>query len=510
MEHNVRAAVATDAQFSYVDTERHPLNVVSLRDEVHLSRKPVVAGHGSGRNLRRALVAVDATAVAASWGGVLLVAGYLDQTAGLAVVGAITAVTLALLHVHQLYLARICHVRAVEVSRLARVCTLGGFVAYLIAGRVAADVGVATIVQAALTSFLALAAARSAYSSWLKHLRARGEACRPVIVVGDNEEGRALQGLLADHPELGLVVAGVARGTDDVSPALHRSSANSVLIAVSAVSAADLNGLTRRLLEDGVHVHLSCGLAGVDHRRLRQMPFAHEPLFYVERVTVSRTQEVLSRALDIVGSVVGLVLTLPVIGVAAVAIKLHDGGPVFFRHERVGRLGRTFTLYKLRTMVPDAESRLGSVQASNFRDGPLFKCADDSRVTRVGRFLRATSIDELPQLMNVLVGSMSLVGPRPALPREVERFDAELLNRLKVKPGITGLWQVEARHDPSFEAYRKLDLFYIENWSLELDLVILLATAKGLLGQALRDLRRPRLPAPVPAPLPAPLTPAQG
>jgi lipopolysaccharide/colanic/teichoic acid biosynthesis glycosyltransferase len=144
-------------------------------------------------------------------------------------------------------------------------------------------------------------------------------------------------------------------------------------------------------------------------------------------------------------------------------------------------------------MVPNAESRLREVQESNFRDGPLFKSADDSRVTRVGRFLRATSIDELPQLMNVLLGSMSLVGPRPALPGEVASFDAELLNRLKVKPGITGLWQVEARHDPSFESYRKLDLFYIENWSLELDLVILLATAKGLLGQALRDLRQQRV-----------------
>ena len=499
MEPDVRPAIATDAKFTRVGTERRALNVVSLHDQMlhTILRDPAPRGEGPTRNLRRALVAVDATAVAASWALVLALAGHFDPPARLPVVAALTAVTLALLQMHQLYLARICHVRAVELSRLARVSALVGLSGYLVAGRVPSGIGVASIVEGALTSFVALAIGRSGYASWLKHLRARGEACRPVIVVGENEEGKALQRLLETHPELGLIVAEVVSRVDDVSAALSRCGANSVLIAVSAVSATDLNGLTRRLLDDGVHVHLSCGLAGVDHRRLRQMPLAHEPLFYVERVTVSKTQAGLSRALDIFGSVVGLVLTLPVIAVAAVAIKLHDGGPVFFRHERVGRLGRPFMLYKLRTMVPDAESRLSSVQASNFRDGPLFKSADDSRVTRVGRVLRATSIDELPQLLNVLMGAMSLVGPRPALPREVESFDAELLNRLRVKPGITGLWQVEARHDPSFESYRKLDLFYIENWSLELDLVILVATAKSLLGQAVRDLRKQRVAAPL-------------
>lgn len=440
--------------------------------------------------LRRTLVATDAAAAAGSWAAVLAVGGAgVAPTTLAAGVGGLTLATLGLLHLNQLYLARICRIRAVEVSRLARVAVLVGILAYLAGGRVPIAMTAGTAAAGAATSFVVIAAARSVYTSWLKRMRSHGKASRPVVIVGANEEGRHLRRHFEGHPELGLVVAETVRRASDAQAALRRHDADSVVIAVSALSKAELNGLTRRLLESGVHVHLSCGLAGVDHRRLRPAPMAHEPLFYVEPVQVSSTQVVLSRALDIVGSVVGLVLSLPVLVAAAVAIKVHDRGPALFRHQRIGRDGRPFTLFKLRTMVPDAESRIAAVQQANRRDGPLLKVANDPRVTRVGRLLRATSIDELPQLFNVLRGTMSLVGPRPALASEVAQFDEELLGRLRVKPGITGLWQVEARHDPSFDSYRRLDLFYIENWSIELDLVILVSTLKGLLGQALRDLR---------------------
>jgi lipopolysaccharide/colanic/teichoic acid biosynthesis glycosyltransferase len=129
-------------------------------------------------------------------------------------------------------------------------------------------------------------------------------------------------------------------------------------------------------------------------------------------------------------------------------------------------------------MVPDAELRLDELEAANQRSGPLFKMRDDPRITRVGRLLRESSLDELPQLINVLRGEMSLVGPRPALPKEIEKFDDDLRQRAKVRPGLTGLWQVEARDNPSFDAYRRLDLYYVENWSLSLDFVILIATAE--------------------------------
>lgn len=440
--------------------------------------------------LRRALVATDAVAAAASWALALALYGNdVPPAARAAVVSGITVATLGFLRLNQLYLARVCRVRAVEITRLARVAAMGGTIAYLVGGRLPIGVTAGSALAGAVVSFVVLATARSAYTSWLKRLRFNGNATRPTIIVGANEEGVDLRRLLDDHPELGLVVAAMVDRASEVAAAVQKYHVDSVVIAVSALSKTELNSLTRRLLETGVHVSLSCGLTGIDHRRLRPTPMAHEPLFYVEPVEISRAQLVLSRALDIVGSVIGLVLTLPVLVVAAIAIKAHDRGPALFRHQRVGRNGVPFTLFKLRTMVPDAESRLASIQGANHRDGPLFKSRNDSRVTKVGRILRATSIDELPQLLNVLKGDMSLVGPRPALAHEVAQFDEELLTRLRVRPGITGLWQVEARHDPSFDAYRRLDLFYLENWSLDLDLVILLSTAKALLGQALRDLK---------------------
>jgi len=182
-----------------------------------------------------------------------------------------------------------------------------------------------------------------------------------------------------------------------------------------------------------------------------------------------------------------LLIALPVLLVAALIIWLQDRGPVFFRQERVGLGGSPFMLWKLRTMAVDAEDRLDEVRDLNDRVGPLLKVERDPRVTRFGHFLRITSIDELPQLWNVLIGDMSLVGPRPALPSEVEMFDDELRERHNVRPGITGLWQVEARDNPSFASYRRLDLFYVKNWSMSLDLVILILTFQSVLARAIRS-----------------------
>jgi lipopolysaccharide/colanic/teichoic acid biosynthesis glycosyltransferase len=189
---------------------------------------------------------------------------------------------------------------------------------------------------------------------------------------------------------------------------------------------------------------------------------------------------------------VALLFSAPVLVAAAVAIKLDDGGPIFYRQERIGRDGRPFEVVKLRTMIPDASAQLAGLIELNERKGPLFKLSYDPRVTRVGRILRATSIDELPQFFNVMQGEMSLVGPRPALPAEVAQFDVELLERALVSPGITGLWQVEARDSPSFDAYRRLDLFYVDNWSIMMDLSILTATFWVVIGRAVRTLRGSR------------------
>jgi lipopolysaccharide/colanic/teichoic acid biosynthesis glycosyltransferase len=196
---------------------------------------------------------------------------------------------------------------------------------------------------------------------------------------------------------------------------------------------------------------------------------------------------VVKRGIDITVASLCLIVSAPCLLVAALLIRLHDRGPVLLRQQRVGRDGTHFTVLKLRTMVPNAERLLADLSVLNERtDGPLFKLRTDPRVTPIGRVLRATSIDELPQLINVLLGTMSMVGPRPALVDEVAQFDEESLRRLNVLPGITGLWQVEARDNPSFNAYRRLDLLYVDNWSIGLDISILVRTGPVVIEHALR------------------------
>jgi lipopolysaccharide/colanic/teichoic acid biosynthesis glycosyltransferase len=188
-----------------------------------------------------------------------------------------------------------------------------------------------------------------------------------------------------------------------------------------------------------------------------------------------------SGSFDVVAAVSLLVLTLPLMLVAIIAIRIEGPGPTFFRQRRVGLDGELFTMTKLRTMVPDAEARRAELAHLNESDGPLFKMSKDPRITRVGRVLRKLSIDELPQLVSVIIGDMSMVGPRPALPQEIEDWDDALHERLRVLPGLTGLWQVSGRSDSSFEQYRRLDLYYVDNWSLAHDLRICLRTIRVVL-----------------------------
>jgi exopolysaccharide biosynthesis polyprenyl glycosylphosphotransferase len=182
------------------------------------------------------------------------------------------------------------------------------------------------------------------------------------------------------------------------------------------------------------------------------------------------------RAIDIVGALLALLVTSPVWLLASLAIKLGSPGPIFFVQERCGKYGVTFPFLKFRTMVADAEARKGELRALNEKKGPVFKIESDPRVTRVGRKLRKYSIDELPQLLNVLLGQMSLVGPRPPVPSEVEKYELDHRGRLSMRPGITCLWQISGRNQIEFEDWVKLDLEYIERWSLLLDFQILLAT----------------------------------
>ncbi|MDD2213492.1 MAG: sugar transferase [Oscillospiraceae bacterium] len=189
------------------------------------------------------------------------------------------------------------------------------------------------------------------------------------------------------------------------------------------------------------------------------------------------------RFFSIIFSILGLLLSLPVFIIVAAFIKIEDGGPVFYAQTRLGKDGAPFTMYKVRSMVIDAEAKKAELLQHNEHDGPAFKMTHDPRVTRVGRFIRKTSIDELPQLWNVLKGDMSLVGPRPPLPREVKAYDAYQLGRLAVKPGLTCYWQIGGRSELSFNDWVALDLRYIRERSLTTDLKILLKTVPAVLSR---------------------------
>jgi len=410
----------------------------------------------------------------------------------------------------RLHQARVAARRAAELSGIARSALFAGLFLAAFADIYGVAFPIARIIAGGLLTVALLSTCRAIFSSWLRTQRALGKYARNLLLVGTNAEAVSLKQLLDTHPELGYHVAGITGDEEGYRnhawgvPYLGESAstleavvdidADGVLIAASAIDGTELNGLSRELLRHEVHVHLSSGLQGIDHRRLRPLPLAHEPLFYLERSTLSSGQMRVKRALDIVLSATTLLLTSPILIVAAIAIKINDGGPVLFTQRRVGRNCTPFTVYKLRTMVPDAEARLNEVLETlgNGRDNVLFKLDNDPRRTKVGRFLEATSLDELPQLFNVLNGSMSIVGPRPALPEEVAKFDDELMDRFNVPPGVTGLWQVEARDNPSFSAYRRLDLFYVENWNLLLDLVLMMETCSSVAARVLRRGKKSR------------------
>jgi exopolysaccharide biosynthesis polyprenyl glycosylphosphotransferase len=483
------------------------------RASLQITQTPITQSPGAGHSrwLRIMLLVLDLASVAIAWGLVLALPGRFGGAfagrPGALLLAEATIVLASILAIasQRLYLARVSGVRSVEIARLARAATLSAVSAFIVGNLINAPISGWRAFAGGALSFALLAWFRAMYTAWLAWARALGRYCRPVLLIGSNEQGHELYRLIDNHPELGLDVVGVvgqasdlahwsesARYVGPVTDSLSSASAagvTGVVIAASAVPREELDDLTRGLLQAGIHVHLhlSSGLEGISNRRLRPLPLAHEPLFYLEPLQLSNWQLLLKRVLDVVLSTVLLIVTAPVFAVAALMIKLEDRGPVFFRQQRVGRHGELFTMIKLRTMIPDAEKVRDALAQDNERaGGPLFKLDRDPRRTRAGRLLEAASIDELPNLFNVLRGEMSLVGPRPALASEVAEFDEDLMARQSVPPGITGLWQVEARDNPSFYAYKRLDIFYVENWSLTLDIAIIVATAKSVLFRLLK------------------------
>ena len=223
-------------------------------------------------------------------------------------------------------------------------------------------------------------------------------------------------------------------------------------------------------------------LTDVAGRRLKVRPVAGLPLVHLEPCRSLHASRWAKRAFDVMGAVCLLVVLLPLTLATALAVKTHDGGPVLFRQIRVGRDGQPFNCLKFRTHGRGRGAAAWCSRESSAGDSVLFKMADDPRVTRPGRWIRRFSLDELPQLWNVVCGQMSLVGPRPPLPEEVARYEGDMNRRLRVRPGMTGLWQVSGRSDLSWDDTVRLDLYYVDNWSMVQDLAILARTFRAVVG----------------------------
>lgn len=230
-----------------------------------------------------------------------------------------------------------------------------------------------------------------------------------------------------------------------------------------------------------VHTVVVPSLTEVSTARMTMRPLAGLPLVHVDRPRAQRAAHWPKRFFDILGATILLVLASPFLLVSAIAIKLDDGGPILFRQSRVGINGKRFDCLKLRTMVTNAEELRLTLDTKNESDGPLFKMGQDPRITRPGKWLRRFSIDEMPQFWNVLVGDMSLIGPRPALPREVDAYEKHVRRRLAVRPGITGLWQVSGRSNLPWNETVRLDLYYVDNWSPLQDMQIMARTFGAVL-----------------------------
>jgi exopolysaccharide biosynthesis polyprenyl glycosylphosphotransferase len=357
-----------------------------------------------------------------------------------------------------------------------------------------------TVVGAPIAVFLSLVA-RVFARRFLHRRRKKGENNRHVIVVGSFAAAQQLTDRIHREPHSGMKVVGYClpstelhKGLVSGIPVLGRlDQVANVVRAVGcdavAVTCDDatrynyLRPLAWSLEGVGVDLFVDPGLEEVAAQRLHIRPGTGFSLVEIDEPKFAGWQRLVKRVGELVLTSVGLIVAAPVMVAIAAAVKLQDRGPVIFRQARVGRAGKLFTMLKFRSMVIDAEARKAGLLALNEAHGALFKLRRDPRITRLGKFLRDFSLDELPQLFNVLRGSMSLVGPRPHLTHEVAQMPPEAKRRSLVSPGLTGLWQVSGRSDLQEQDAIKLDLRYVENWSLALDLQILWKTAWAVLAR---------------------------
>ncbi len=353
------------------------------------------------------------------------------------------------------------------------------------------------IVLAVVAALITSALLRTAQRKLLASVRADGGLrSRAVLVTSPDRAARVARELDDTHPGLELVGACVSDreigsevsagvhvlgGSMDAPALVRESDVDMVLVTSGAMEQNEFRQFRWALEETGTELMILPDVNEVLSGRLDVHVHGATPMLGV-KLQPSRSQRIAKAAMDRVLGGALLIVASPAILVGMLAVRLNSAGPAIFRQVRIGRDGRAFTMLKLRTMGVDAEQRRDGLVEASTGAGPLFKMEADPRVTSVGRFLRRFSLDELPQLWNVVRGDMSLVGPRPPLPSEVATYDSMAVHRLHVKPGLTGLWQVSGRSDLSWEQSVRLDLRYVDNWSIGFDLLILWRTAAAVLG----------------------------
>ena len=348
------------------------------------------------------------------------------------------------------------------------------------------------VVLSTITLFLS----RRAMVALMKSRYARGIDVRNILVIGTGGEALPLIDAIGRNQEWGLKVVGVLHpesseddsgisvitGLDvmgrvnDLGKILETHPVDQVYLTGRPWNMRQLRRIADCCEEVGVEFSMDANFLGLTVAQSQLLEFEGNSVLSFSSTPVNAEAMVIKRLMDIVLSGMALAVLAPILALTALAIKIEDPGPVFFGQRRSGLFGRTFTMWKFRSMVADAEKLKAQLQAQNEMDGPVFKMQHDPRITRVGRFIRKFSIDELPQFWNVFVGEMSLVGPRPPIPAEVTQYERWQMRRLSMKPGITCIWQVSGRNNIDFKTWMKLDLQYIDNWSLFLDLKLLLKT----------------------------------
>ncbi len=460
------------------------MSVTTIERQLTTPVKP-----GVRARLRRLLVVCsDLLAIGIGLAGARSISGPLAPSVLIAVgFGLSMLVGMAAL---QLYSSRQVTDRRQELTRVWR----SGVWALLVVGAgaipagLSLDLGAAITVVACTTGVVAVE--RELLRAWFSARREAGHGLWSTVLVARPTEGAELRRAIDENRTSPHVIVDQLDPAECATPeelltkavAMARAAtAFGVVVDESSLDRPRANRLVRGLLDAGLYVDLASPLADIATNRLATRNLGPTVATWIAPRPRSGWRAVAKRSFDLVVAFTALALLAPVFFMVALAVKLTSPGPVFFRQERVGRDGEPFDMLKFRSMVSNAEDLRDRLAAENEGAGPLFKMKSDPRVTRVGRIIRMTSLDELPQLINVLRNEMSLVGPRPALRSEMAAWAPDLYARLQVKPGITGMWQVSGRSGTSFAEYTRLDLYYVHNWSLLVDLSILVRTIPAVI-----------------------------